>query len=572
MLTRRDLLKAIGAAGLGTMVPPGLFRSQGAGLLAQELPTGVVFDPAPFTLGVASGYPTQDSVVLWTRIAPEPLAADGGVTDPVEVRWAVGETREAVAAELERHDAWSAPSSPNGGPLRSLVAAGTAVAAPESGHSVHVDVTGLQPGGTYYYGFAASGGTSEIGRTRTTPAGPTDHLRFAVASCQDFSHGLWPAHRHIADEDVDFVLHAGDYIYEHGGRSFREHIGGTLTTPADFRIRHALYKGDPNLRRAHAMHPWILIWDDHEIRNNYAGPHRPANVDQLRTGGYKAYYEHLPIRLTEEGPPNGPWFRIYQSAAFGDLLDVALTDTRQYRDVQPCRGEDLPCFETHAYTHGRTILGEAQKGWLKDLLASSTAAWRVLATSVPFTQWEIGGAPHEVDNTLASLGTPVNDKVYFNEDTWDNYAQERHELLQFMHDRDISNVVSLSGESHRHIWSHIYLDVDNPVSPIVMPEFGGTAISSNSGATNENDNRMAVYATSNHIRYLDSDHWGYMVCDVTKDRWRTTARTIQHSQDPALDARRDPDATVFDDVVFEITNGDPTMRQIAGENGNPLPG
>lgn len=558
MLTRRSVLRTLGAAGLSAAVGPGLLRVPVARAQVPDLPAGVVFDPAPFTLGVASGYPTTASVTLWTRLAPEPLAPDGGLQAPVDVRWVVAGDPGSAAAALA--------GAPSGG----VVASGSTVAVAESGHSVHVDVGGLAAGQTYFYGFAALGASSVIGRTRTAPAAPTPHLRFAVASCQNFSEGFFAALGHIADEDVDFVLHAGDYTYEGGGANVRAHIGPAPVTPEEFRVRHALYKGDPNLRRAHALHPWIMTWDDHEVRNNYAGVNRPANADVLRAGAYKAYYEHLPIRLTEEGPPNGSSFRIYQQVVFGDLLDVALTDTRQYRDVQPCQGEELPCFSTHAYAPGRTLLGAQQKAWLKDLMTTSTAAWRVIATSVPFTQWEIGGLPEAFNDALNATGTPVNDKVYFNEDTWDSYNFERRELLQFLVDEGVRDVVSLTGESHRYFWSNIHLDVDDPASPVVLPEFGGTAISSNNGDP-ENDYRPAVYATSTHIRYNDSDCWGYMVCDVTPERWRTTARMLQHSQDPTLESRRDPNATVVDAAVFDVVRGAPELVHVAGDDTNPFP-
>ena len=511
--TRRRVLGML-AAGTGAAVMPPVLRGfDPARASHDDKATGVAWDPAPFTLGVASGYPTTDSVILWTRLAPEPQHGDGGMAGvAVPVDWVVSRTPD----------------------LQDVVAQGVVQAVPEWGHSVHVEVTGLEPGLTYYYGFRSDGASSRIGRTKTAPAGPTDQLRFVVASCQRFEEGYYAAHRHIAEEDVDFVVHLGDYIYEKDVGGIRRHHGGTATTLEDYRIRHAIYKGDPDLRAAHAAHPWLLTWDDHEVFNNYQGTN-PA-FHHLMGPAYHAYYEHLPIRLTEDGLPNGRHFRIYQRATFGDLLDVAMLDTRQYRD-ELSTVENYP--DNHQYKPDRTMLGADQKAWLEDLLSSSTTAWRLLANSLHLIGW-----------------------AFPNNDSWDGYAYERRDLLHHIAANGIPDVVSVTGDLHRNMFNHVKLDKESPAAPVVLPEFGVTSISSADDGTNSED-RDAVYASSPYQRYFDADTNGYLVCDVTTTRWRATAW--------AITSRTNPNATKFLRTAFEVDRGDPVMRHVGGEAGNPLP-
>ncbi|MFM8338099.1 MAG: alkaline phosphatase D family protein, partial [Opitutaceae bacterium] len=237
------------------------------------------FSADPFSLGIASGDPTPDGVVLWTRLAPRPLEPGGGMRpEPVEVTWVVADDEA----------------------LTKVVASGSVVANPAWGHSVHVEVSGLRPDRWYFYQFRAGGVESPKGRNRTMPAADSrpERLRFAFASCQNFESGHYTVYQHMAREDLDLVVHLGDYIYEgaaHRGRP-RVHNGGEIFTLEDYRLRYALYKSDPALRAAHAMAPWIVTWDDHEVANNYAGdiPDKPASRDEFlrrRAAAYQAYFE-----------------------------------------------------------------------------------------------------------------------------------------------------------------------------------------------------------------------------------------------------------------------------------------
>jgi alkaline phosphatase D len=266
--SRRDLLKAaaaVGALGVAWPLSGGLSPAQ-ALEVAEAL--GATYDPAPFTLGIASGDPQASSVVLWTRLAPEPLAAEQKLPEIVEVDWVVAEDPE----------------------LTRVVARGTAPASATLGHSVHVPVSGLGAGRHYWYAFTALSKRSRVGRTKTAPVGRVSGVRFASANCQAFHDGFYAAHRAIARENVDFVVHLGDYIYEHGpvgGDHVRDHDTPEILTLADYRRRHALYKGDPSLREAHAAHPWFLTWDDHEVVNDYSGAVGGAPFMRRRAAAYR---------------------------------------------------------------------------------------------------------------------------------------------------------------------------------------------------------------------------------------------------------------------------------------------
>lgn len=424
-LNRRQLLAAAAAAGAGAgaAVAPFGVRLGGAVASAQAAFVGVSFDAAPFTLGVASGDPTASSVMLWTRLAPEPLTdGDGGLDETVEVAW--------VVAEDPR--------------LRRIVKTGTTPATSALAHSVHVDVTGLEPGRTYWYRFAALGRVSRIGRTRTAPAPGAARLRVGYVSCANFQHGEFAAYRHLAREDLDVVFCLGDYQYEYTAgeyAGYREHQAFETVTLEQYRQRTALYKGDPALRAAHAAFPWVVAWDDHEVDNDWASD-TPESTDPAqsnespeafrmrRARAFQSYYEHMPVRLPDVAQVGSPDVQIYRDLAFGDLLDVSVVDTRQYRSDQPCGGQEpgfivVSCQEQD--DADRTILGAQQKDWLKGALSGSQAAWRMVANQVMFSplySTSLAALP------LDQLGLPVpipaqipaptgsNGQYYFNVDQW----------------------------------------------------------------------------------------------------------------------------------------------------------
>ncbi len=332
--TRRQVLAA-GLASAGLLVVGGEGRAAAA-------PSSL---PPPFTLGVASGEPEPDGVVLWTRLAPQPLDGGGMPDRAVPVEW-------EIAADEG---------------LRRVVRRGVAAALPQHAHTVHVEVGGLRPATWYWYRFRADGHLSRVGRTRTAPARSASppRLRFAFASCQNFQDGFWPAYAGMAAEDLELVVHLGDYIYEGGVNAGapRQHNSAEIVTLADYRNRHALYRGDPALQAAHAAFPWLLTFDDHEVENNYAGaiPENPAEASGFlarRAAAYQAYWEHLPLRRRQR--PHGPDLLLYRQAAFGDLLELRLLDTRQYRTDQPC-GDGLQVRCPAALDPAATMTGPAQE-------------------------------------------------------------------------------------------------------------------------------------------------------------------------------------------------------------------
>ncbi|AKH85377.1 metallophosphatase [Streptomyces sp. CNQ-509] len=497
---RRTLLKSAAAAGaLGAAWPltAGLSPAQ-ARAAAERL--GAAYDTAPFTLGVASGDPQPDSVLLWTRLAPEPLAAEQDLPDIVEVRWALAE-------------------DPG---LRRVVARGTTPASATLGHSVHVPVTGLTPGRTYHYAFSALGRTSRTGRTRTAPGGTVGRVRFAAANCQAFHDGYYAAHRGIAAENVDFVLHLGDYIYEHGQVGgvpedhVRDHDGPEILTLADYRKRHALYKGDPALRDAHAAHPWFLTWDDHEVVNDYSGSTGGAPFVRRRAAAYQAWYEHMPHR-DSFGDSALPDPEIHRTRDWGGLVQLAILDLRSHRSAQ-----NLP---------DGTILGTDQKNWLKHHIDNAPDTWHVWANSIMLSQ--LRGSP----------GGP-----YMFTDQWDGFLAERKEILQHVHAAGLEDLVVVTGDWHSAFVDDIRTDYDDPESPLVGTEF--TAHSVTSGAYSPDWNRTngpVMGAANPHLKYFEGNRYGYDVYDVTPGRFSAHMRVIGD--------RRDPDSPVTTLTTFHVDRG-----------------
>ncbi|MGI5152520.1 alkaline phosphatase D family protein [Plantactinospora sp. CA-294935] len=498
--------------------------------LVAELPEAYAaeLDAAPFTLGVASGEPRHDSVVLWTRLAPDPLdAVDGGMpAEPVRVRW-----------EVARDPGF-----------RHLVRTGEVTALPESAHSVHVVVPHLSPDRWYWYRFRVGEATSRVGRTRTLPApgAKVDHLRFAFASCQSWAGGPYPAYRDMAEQELDFVVHLGDYIYET--------TDGSLT---EFRRLHALYKTSPDLRAAHARFPFILTWDDHEVQNNYAGPVAGAAGDgrpflERRANGYQAYHEHLPLR--PEQRPDGPDMLLYRRFDFGRLARFSVLDTRQYRSDQALGdGRKEPTGEVFDPT--RTMTGPEQERWLLDGLRRSKARWNVIAQQTIMAAFDYDLGPGRIVNL----------------DQWDGYPPARSRILDFVARHQISNPVVLSGDWHTHWVNDLKTDFADPRSRTVATEFVGTSISS--GAGWDADVRAGL-AANPHVRFYNGSYRGYVICDVTERRWRADLRIV-------LDAR-DPASPAYTIAAFEVRDGVPGARRIdAGDGivgrvadqatGDPLP-
>ncbi|GAB7048584.1 alkaline phosphatase D family protein [Catenuloplanes indicus] len=468
-------------AGLATgplLLRPG--RARGAG---GPLPDGL------FALGVASGDPLPDGVVIWTRLAP----VAGGMPDrAVEVDWEIAE--DDLFQRVRRR--------------------GTAYAEPELGHSVHVDVRGLRAAADYHYRFRAGAEISPAGRTRTAPdprASP-DRLRLAFASCQDYQAGQYTAYRHLAAEDLDFVAFLGDYVYETppdpGAYRMHEGIGEPYTLD-EYRGRYARYRGDPDLRAAHAAFPWIVTLDDHEVDGNWAdevpkdpGAQPPEVFRARRIAAFQAFYEHMPLRRASL--PRGLDMRVYRRLRFGDLAGVHVLDTRQYRSDQPAT---LAAAEDPALS----MTGPTQERWLIDGLATSGTRWNLLANQV---MW-------------ASNDRRAGPERRYSFDNWDGYRVQRRRLLEFLGSDRVANPVVLTGDRHCTWVCDLRPDFDDPASPAVAAELTGTSISS--GGDPDTVAFHAAYdpvmAESPHWKYIDNRR-GYVVSELTPERMRSRLRVV----------------------------------------------
>ncbi|MFG2044163.1 alkaline phosphatase D family protein [Dactylosporangium sp. NPDC048998] len=506
MLTRRQLLTGA-AVTTGAIVLP---LTAADPSVAEPLRGDHHDHDGPFALGVASGDPLPDGVILWTRLlrASGPLPAR-----PVGVEWQV--------ALDER--------------FRRVVRSGHATAWPQLGHSVHADVRGLLPGHEYHYRFRALGELSPVGRTKTAPPPWLDggRLRFGIVNCQDFQNGYWPAYTGLAAEDLDVVLHLGDYIYEydpHSAYADRNHTTprtpglDQLQTLDDYRARHAQYKGDPALRAAHAAFPWVVTWDDHETENNYAGlideiddtgaQHQsPEQFARQRAAAYQAYYEHMPIRANLR--PGSPDLRIFRRFDFGRLARVNVLDTRQYRTDQPGGFPgDFGLPEAGTANTGGTLTGADQERWLLDGLDRSPARWNVIAQQVMMSRTKLPNPTGGVPPVLANL------------DQWDGYAPQRTRLLQHLADARVANPVVLAGDIHSSWFSELKLDFDRPEQPSVAVEFTATSVSSDFPIAFDAPLKAVNPVLNPHVKYFDGSRRGYLRCEVGKDAWRTDARTV----------------------------------------------
>jgi alkaline phosphatase D len=460
----------------------------------------------PFTLGVASGDPTATGVVLWTRLAPRPLDADGGMPP------------RAVPVD------WEVATGPR---MVDVVARGRVVAGPASAHSVHVEVEGLDPGRPYWYRFRAGGQLSRLGRTRTCadPRRPLGRMALAFVSCQHYESGYYNAHRHIAEEDLDVVLHLGDYIYENPPRHNlpRRHVGGEPTDLPGYRMRHALYKTDRDLQAAHARHPFVSAWDDHEVENDYAGRHPvelgdPAAFLRRRAAAYRAYWEHMPLRRA----PRGATMPLYRRLRFGDLVEVNLLDTRQYRDDQPCDegggGGVVVCPER--VDPRRTILGDHQRRWLLRGLDRSEARWNVLAQQVVMAERDLH---------------PGQGRSWWS-DAWDGYAADRDRILRFLWERQPANPMVLTGDIHSFSVNDLRLPGPDPDAPVVGTELVTTSITS--GSSSRKGSGFRKHLEDNpHIRFFESRLRGYTRCTVIRQRWYTDLRVVDTVKRPGAGVR-----------------------------------
>jgi alkaline phosphatase D len=465
------------------------------------------FASDPFALGVASGSPTHDSVVLWTRLAPEASFGASSREDPVTVRWEI-----AHDDKFER-----------------IVQRGRSVASAALADSVHVEVAGLGPDRWYFYRFMAGDAQSAVGRTRTFPApgAAASRVRIAYASCQRWEHGYFSAYRHMRRESPDVVLFLGDYIYEYPNakNAVRVPTGGWVRSLADYRARYALHKSDPDLQAMHAACPWLLTWDDHEVQNDYAGLKEGqsgtpvADFAALRAAAYQAYYEHMPLRaavLTRAfaGLASGAEMRIHSSVPFGTLASFHLVDDRQYRDPQACTRDGRagsstvnPASCAEWQDPKRTLLGAAQEAWLDDTFAHGRKGWNVLGLQTLFGQRDFRSGPvHSFWN-----------------DGWDGYPAARARMTASMRKHVLANPVLLGGDVHQNWVGHVKADYANPASPSIGVEFCGTSIT----ARSDDGGKVSEQLAQNpHFVFADAERRGYGIVDLTPRRLTTSLRVV----------------------------------------------
>lgn len=460
----------------------------------------------PFTLGVASGDPTPDGIVLWTRLAPEPAVLDSLGRLPIPVGYRVA-------------------TDPG---LRRVVARGVALAPAELAHSVHVEVCGLAPGRDYWFQFDVRGEESAVGHFRTAIAAHefARELRFAFLTCQDWPSGYYTAYRDLIQQDLDLVLHLGDYTYEYA-------INGTtrrgIPAPAGFaeacsdlrtyRLRHTLYKLDPDLQAAHASFPFAVIWDDHEVANDYSGDAPEYDVPSpafaaRRAAAYQAYYEHMPIRARFAQKPK-PEVRIYRGLRYGKLAEFSMLDDRQYRDDNPCGdGEQPRCPEALADDY--SMLGREQEAWLKARFARSDARWNIIGQQLLLAELE---------------HMPYGDELYWN-DAWDGYPRARQRLLQSVVQTKLSNPVFLTGDWHSTFVNDLKLDFKDESAPTIATELVTPAVTTGGDATPYGPYYAPMVPYNPHIKYYEGDKRGYFTASVTPKQLELTLRFMTSVENP----------------------------------------
>ncbi|QUH05093.1 alkaline phosphatase D family protein [Saccharopolyspora erythraea] len=500
---------ALGASTLGGTSLASALSSPGAGL-GRRLAD-------PFTLGVASGDPLADGVVLWTRLAPEPTAEDGtgGMPDKVvKVQWEVAEDET----------------------FSRIVQSGEQDAAPDLGHSVHVELEGLKPGAEYFYRFRAEGTISPVGRTRTAPApGTMGELTMCFASCSHFGEGYFTAYRRMAEDEPGLILHLGDYQYEYAAKDsdVRKVLGPETRTLANYRQRHGQYKTDPDLQLAHSVAPWLVVWDDHEIENNWADetPEKPDDgfLDR-RKAAMQAYYENMPLRSGSK--PNGIDTQLYRRYQWGALANFHMLDTRQYRSDQVC-GDGVQAGCSDREDPNRSLTGAEQEKWLIDGFNATSARWDVLGQQVFFSKIDL---------------TPGAEEGY-NMDAWDGYVANRDRIAGAMAESKVRNGVVLTGDVHRHWAAEIKRTHDDADSPAVGTEFVTTSVTS--GGDGNDDGNEDVLGENPHVKFY-ANRRGYIRTKFTETQVRADYRVLGQVTKP--------DAAAETAKSFVVEDGNPTLN------------
>lgn len=508
-----------------------LLQWYGAALLSGvSFPSAAVkptFREYPFGLGVASGFPSANRVVLWTRLlgVPDVVSSDG-----IFVRWFVWEL----------------------GKKGSIAAQGVEVAQKELGYSVHVEAAGLRPNCWYEYQFVVGGEVSAVGVTRTLAAAGSspERLRVAYASCQSWEDGFYSAYKSMRTDYPDLVLFLGDYIYEYGS-SFAPHVVRKhglkhIKSLQDFRDRYALYRSDPLLQEMHAACPWLLTWDDHEVENNYAGElSTVGHGDQfssLRAAAYQAFYENMPLprsvlRNGINGLLNGHEVRLFSAFDFGSLARIHMLDSRQYRDAPPCgaspRAALAKVCSQYAYS-ARSMLGWNQEAWLAESMRTSKSQWNIFAQQTVFT-------PADMHIPLAQRRDT---------DSWAGFPQARQRLIDDISKHAPNGPLVLGGDIHLNWVAHVHRDPVDVSTPVVASEFCGTSITSRSGRS---EARTLEAVNGNpHCVYSNAAYRGYGLVDITPKSATVTLRAVRDV--------KDENSEIFDLKRFEVEAGSPQIK------------
>lgn len=522
-MQRRQLLQLVaGSAGLLALPKLGWTRQTWAG--------------NPFTMGIASGSPTSDSLVLWTRLSPELIEAAGLTHQSTPVVW-----------QLAHDEKFSR-----------LAAKGIVQAEPALAHSVHAEVSGLAPDRHYFYRFIAGDAVSPTGRTRTFPLSSATpaRLRLAYASCQQWGNGYYSAYRHMLEENLDVVMFLGDYMYEYPSSrpiDVRPTTGGWITTLEGYRSRYALHKSDLDLQAVHAAFPWLVTWDDHEVQNDYAGTQQGesgkpvADFMARRFAAYQAYYEHMPVRRADFAQivrKTGENARVFGATPFGQLAMLYTLDTRQFRDPQACNPGNRPgstrfnpkeCEEWAQPQ--RTLLGQEQEGWLKRQFEKTQTQWNVLGQQ----------------SLLGRRNFDLDGGVRLWNDGWDGYPAARQRLIDAMQSTRLSNPVVLGGDVHENWVGHILSDYNNPDSLKVGLEFCGTSITS---LSNTSQTRIEkIRAVNPHFIFANSESRGFGVAEFTPKGLTTTLKAVKDATDP--------NSSAFTLAHFEAQAGSTTLQRIS---------
>ena len=482
-----------------------------------------------FAHGVASGIPGSRGITLWTRVSE--LTRSSSLT---------------LEVATDKH-------------FRHVVSRKPVVADANKDFTVHATVGKLKPAHEYFYRFHTKHKNSRVGRFRTLPPADSNQpIKLGFYSCQSYEAGYYTAQAALAKEqDLDLVICLGDYIYEHhyydGPAARADKTGankdGDVQTLAEYRDKYRFYQSDKNLQDLHAAYPFVSMWDDHEVEDNYAGTHpdsaskdpdhqennneyaRRVPFSERRKNGYQSFFEAMP-RIAPRGN------RLYGSLKIGNMAELFITDERQYRDPQPCNDAQVTNCPDDLQP-GRTFLGSEQKGWLKSALPASKANWSLLASETMMMALDSVPGSHA------------------NQDQWDGYSAEREEVLTEFLNKKVDNLVVLSGDIHTFIAGDLYTNGETSGKPIGVELVGGSVTSF--GLPEElgipsSTLESLRQASDPHITYADFDHRGYCVVTADKDKLVGEFKSVSDA--------KVPNGTVSSLAKFQVDNGKPKLNKI----------